>query len=231
VRSTDGVLGGLQDQLVLLHRRIEDASRRSRRFSWYAWGFLFAVLLGTGLSDVLLIEISFSCQCGPTVGLGGLAVLLVGFLPAFGLVGLALWEIFAGRRAALHPPATAEPPPVPPPAEWPGWTETVRQSQQRVTHMRSEIEVAFVPLILGTFATGTFLGAEALQWDAGAFGLYGFLLIYAVAVPFLLLLVPVYWAARQWSWAYQAPLDAQTQGLTRLESEFLERFAGVNRPG
>lgn len=123
-------------------------------------------------------------------------------------------RVLPSRREAPSPPGA-------------GWTELVQRSQQLITHMRSETETAFIPLILGTYGAGSFVGL-LLVWSLSSPSSQDtILLVYLFLLPFLLLLVPFFLAVRRWARGYQARLDRQVRTLSQLEQAFFVRFAGI----
>lgn len=152
----------------------------------------------------------------------------VSFLPAALLLTLAVREIIFGRRDARTGASRVLPSrreaPSPPGA---GWTELVQRSQQLMTHIRSEAEIAFVPLVLGILGAGNAVGPFLI---ASLFPLSFsdvYLVVYILPLPFLLLLIPFFLAGRGWTRSHQTLLDRQVGSLSHLEQEFFARYAGV----
>lgn len=238
-RSTASIpIAAVQSRLELLLVRIRAAAKRSRRFSWYSWGFLFAVVGATVVFYVLLILQVTAFAAGPNSGASITNYLWLSplaLIPAFLLVALAVREIVLGNQeasenASLPTPGTGEVTGGSPLS----WTEIVRQSQELLTHMKSETEVSFIPLFLGVLSLTEFLGGSLLSVllaNDSSIGPLGILLIYGVGVPFLLLLIPLYLSSRRWIRSYQSLLETQVGELSRLEGEFFTRFAGVAEPG
>jgi hypothetical protein len=189
------------------------------------------------LAGIVDLSIAVSCLCAAGSALKLLLLIpAISCIPAVGLILLAVAEVVWGRREAGALQATGSPPnvPSPPSGEFPGWTERVRQAQQTITHLKNEVEISFIPLFLGMLILSETLTAWALTYAyAGspngipdvAFWVYG------LAVPFLLTLIPVYFASRTWIRSYQELLNRQVQALSALEGEFFARFAGLTTPG
>lgn len=225
-----GIGGHLSDSGA----RIQQVARRSRRFSWYSWGFLIVSLVSFSLAPIVgsyypttvttttLTSVSYYTTLPWWVVPLGLAAPLT-------LVALAVREVALGRRESRAEPVgpssairttTDEGPP--------NWTEVVQRSQKMLTHSKSEVEWSFVPIVLG------FVGAVGWLFDMAdqllpptannaQWVFYG----PVVALPLLALLWPLYRAAREWIGAYQSLLDRQVGEISRLEAEFLWRFGGA----
>lgn len=224
-RGSVGVsIAVVQQQLTGLMARIRGAARRSNRFSWLSWGFLFALYLG--LVFGALVGVAY-----PGFGAGlGLWLLLLYFLPAFVLLALGLRELFLGRRESLEqesarPPARTAAVPV----QAQGWTEMVQESQKVITHAMNETDFTFLPLCFGALGLGEFLGIGILNWIAPSGAEFPFVGL-LIPIPFILLVWPVYRVARRWIGGYQAVLDRQVRELSRLESEFFWQFARAPPP-
>ncbi len=169
-------------------------------------------------------------SCGIGIYLAGEAIVIS---PPGLLLLFAYWEAIAGRRASLSLGTAGVPSGPAAEAEIPApWVEAVRSSQEQVTRMRSEVDVAFVPLILGLLTLGGYIGEVVLAvlYPTGVSGLAN-LTPLLVAVPIMLLLVPLWFVCRRWINAYQSLLQAQVDQISRLEGEFFRRFAGVNQLG
>ncbi len=233
--ATDISMAAIQGQLTRLGDSIRVAARRSRRFSWFSWGFVFALVGGYLLGAVLgllfpVVTTTITDGGTSTTTTFPVWIIPVALLPAIVVLALAVREAILGRREGLQissPPNPAAP--QGPLVESAGWTEQVRQSQQLITHMKNETEISFLPLFLGTLGLAEVLVGEAIA--ASSAGTLTILLVPLVAVPFLLPLVPLYWVTRQWIRGYQAILNRHVGELTRLESDFFARFAGVAGSG
>lgn len=221
-----GSIAALLHRLTSFQDLLRSAARRSWRFSWFSWGFLFAVVIGEGVGSLLaffsLAAAASGASSSPTILVW---IYPVSILPSVVLLALSVREILLGRREAR----TGESPIRPSAREAPsspgaGWTEVVQRSQQLLAQMRSEAEVAFVPLILGGFTAMTLVASLLL---AGFVASDAFLVFLAV-IPFLLLLIPFYLAVRGWIRGYQTVLDRQVGSLSGLEQEFFTRFAGIS---
>jgi len=218
-------IAALQGQMTDLVRRVRGVARRSNRFSWLSWGFLYALYFG--LVFGVLIGVAY-----PTFGAAlGDGLLSLCFLPALALLALSLRELFFGRREGLEPG-------LPPNATWvgipvepaPGWTEMVQQSQQLITRAKNEVDFSFLPLCLGALGFGAFLGFGLLRLVAPSIGGWLGILDLVVPIPFVLLVWPLYRTGRRWIGGYQSFLDRQVREFSRLESEFFWQFAGIAAP-
>ncbi|MGA8709843.1 MAG: hypothetical protein WB786_01230 [Thermoplasmata archaeon] len=113
-----------------------------------------------------------------------------------------------------------------------GWTETVQETQKRLSHAKSEVDVSILPIALGalgfgSIVSGLFLFPFLVAFGGGYFELLDLLL----PVVFLVaLVVPIYRSARRWIGPYQSLLDTYVRELSRLEAEFFWKFAGVPVP-
>lgn len=224
----------VQVHLTDLSTRIRETARRTHRFSWYCWGFLFALFFGEGLWIVLGLLFPVVTT---TVSPGGSIstdysspywAFPIAFAPCVVLLGLALRELWAGRRStregsSAHPAGE--------PTGDAGWTETVRESQQLLTQAKNEAEFSFVPLVFGLFGVFELVAIALTEILDPTVGYPFFTLAPFVAVPFLLLLFPLYRVAQRWVGYFQGLLETEAKGLTQLESDFYWRFAGAPRPG
>jgi len=228
---------GVGSHLADLANRVRRLGERSRRFSWYSWGFLFLVYGGLTLASV--IGYLFP-QVTTTVSGNGISTsttfpawdLPVSMLPAVALFVLAVREVILGRREArLDRPirsrrfATGSLPMVS------NWTETVQQCQQKITHAKSDVEWSFLPLVLGGFGIAQ-ITIFALAQAASTSLMISFVVLEPLAlVAALAVILPLYFASRHWVPEFQRQLDRQVGEVTRLEAEFLWRFGGAGAPG
>jgi hypothetical protein len=221
-----------QGELGESRRRVDSQVRRGHRFSWFAWGFLFALALGEVLLVVIellypMVTTTVTVNGTSTTSTAPLWGPFVAFAPAVVILGLAIRELVVGRREAADtsrraPPTRTDTSAAPP------WIEEVRVAQQRLTKTASEIEWSFVPLVLGFIG----LAELALVFVGNVSGLGGF--ADAIFLPSLgglvigvLPLWPLYRLAKQWIRADQERLEIQSRELARLEAEFLWRFSGA----
>ena len=225
---------GIGQHLSDLAARIQQVARRSRRFSWYSWGFLFvcfgSVYLASYLGSLYAVTVTTST-------LGGVSVYttlpwwtpLVGLAPPLAVLALGVREVVLGRRESERETAsanstqraTAEESP-------PNWTEVVQQNQKALTHSKSEVEWSFVPLILGFFGAVEVAIELIVQMLPPSPNPAIWVLVGpAIALPSLAMLWPLYRVARRWVGSFQTLLDRQVGEITRLEAEFLWRFGGA----
>jgi hypothetical protein len=216
--------------LASLSERIRRAARRSYRFSWFSWGFVFAIALSTGLFT--LIDFYFQITTMTTFPGGSSSTssdpwwaVPVALLPSVVLLALAVRELLVARREAARGAVPAVPSADAPASQTEGgWIVAVQQAQKTITHMKNETEFSFVPLVLGAFSVG---GAAALLLPAETL-LMGYWVVVLLGVGAALVLVlPLYVLARGWISGYQTLLDRQVGELSRLEAEFLWRFTGT----
>lgn len=155
----------------------------------------------------------------------------VSLLPALVMLALAVRELLVGERESVpaRVPSDASRP-AGPEESAPGSVETVQQAQRLISHAKSETEFSFVPLFLGVYGAGALAGSEVVGWLAPSAGAFTVLVSSVVAVPCLLALWPLYRIANRWIGGLQRLLDRQVGELTRLETEFLWRFAGTAVP-
>jgi hypothetical protein len=218
--------------LATLSERIRRAARRSYRFSWFAWGFVFSI--GLSVTLFALIGLYFAVTVTTMIPGGGTSsstgdpvwAIPVALLPPVVLLALAVRELVVARREGLRGTPPAVPATHPPASQTEGgWVAAVQQAQKTVTHMKNETEFSFVPLVLGGFTVG---GLAALFLPAS--GAYGWYLVGEFALGIgaaLALVLPLYVLARRWIAGYQSLLDRQVGELSRLEAEFLWRFTGT----
>jgi len=223
----DSSIRGIGAHLSAAERRIELAARRSRRFSWYCWGFLFGTYagllifsyLGSAFAVVTTTTTSGGYSTTTTYPWWDLPVAAA--IPV-SLLLLAVRELVLGRRE-LRAPST----PAGDSELTLGWTETVQQCQRRITHAKSETEWSFVPLVLGLFSFSEFCVIVFFEFISPNGSTLVILIGPIVGLASLALLWPMYRAARKWIGSYQGLLDRQVGELARLEAEFLWRFAGA----
>jgi len=227
--AVEGPIGRVQTQLGGLNEGVRSAARRSRRVSWFAWGFLFAGITGIPVLEVGIL-LSGLTPSGPNAVT---ALLIVGGFPAFVLLILTVRELLVGRGEAGRPSARTVGRPGAAAEEPPGFRVsllTVQESQKQITRIRGELEVSMIPLILGGIGVFEVVGDLVLLPTVGPAAaaispLAYFFLPYAP----LVFVVPFIWylwrVARQWVDRYQRGLDDQVRQLISLEGEFLGRFA------
>lgn len=218
-----------ESRLSGLLERLRSESRRSRRISWYAWGFLFAAIAGVTASEIVEVAALARCFCGSSTSFPEWLAVPIGLIPAAGLLAFTVREIWLGRREARGTPASTRTTPGEPPGPTPHWAEAVRESQEIMTRLQSETEFSFVPLILGGLGLSATLVGVLVQlsgWDTR----YPVYFVELLALPGMLLLVPLYLGARTWWRTLQTQLSRQVSELGRLEGEFFARFAGIDAP-
>jgi hypothetical protein len=212
-------------------RRVDAQVRRGRRFSWFAWGFLFAFGFGEVLVSLLfllfpMVTTTVSGSGTSTTSAPPAWGVIVAFAPAAVLLGLAVRELVLGRREARGGPPpgrTTDPDP----SNAPPWIEEIRVAQQRLTRGASEIEWSFVPLVLGFIAFAELGVASGLA--SANFSGAGLTFVIPSVAGLLIGIVPLwplYRIAKQWIRAGQERLELQSRRLVQLEVEFLWRFAG-----
>jgi hypothetical protein len=158
----------------------------------------------------------------------------VSFAPAVILLVLALREVYRGfsPRAPAEAPQEGSVKAALDDSDA-GWTELVRQTQEKLTHSKHETEISFIPLVLG-FLGGAELasfGIAMLLPPAYQTPLF-FLLAPIGAIPFIVgILWPLYRMFRGSVGGVQRELERHVDGLTHLESEFFVRFGGLATPG
>ena len=229
--TPDGPIGRVQAHLDHLAAGVQRSVRHSRRTSWFAWGFLIAALAGVPLFEFGLFALALEFHLAVEAGF---ALLLVGGVPAFGLLGLTGRELWIGRSEARQY------------RRWDGAGPsggkatgfavslgTVQESQKQISQIKGELEVSMLPLAFGGIALFEIVGAVGVQlFAAGSVNRIGggsnFLIL---VVPALVAIaaIPMVWAfwrlARQWVAVYQRGLDEQVRQMISLEGEFLGRFA------
>ena len=234
VRTTIAEVG---DHLTGLDARTSSLERRSRRFSWYSWLFLFATFTSFLLYGVLANAFEVTTT---TVSASGITVTVavpwwvldVSLSPALAFVVLAIREVVLGRRETGSPTGPVGVPGAGDPTGSPlNWTEVVQRCQKRVSHSKSEVEVAFVAWVLGLFTLAEFYASSVLVNDYPGLATSSILVGPIVGLCSLVLLWPLYRYAKRWVAADQTVLDRQVGELSRLEAEFLWRFAGAGAPG
>jgi hypothetical protein len=217
----------VQGHLGVLVSRVRRAGRRAWRYSWFSWGFLIALYMGSVAGAVSGLAFP-----GLWVPLGQVTFLFF-LLPAIGLLALALRELLLGHRESRATSSDVVPKggTVPIGSEL-GWTETVQETQKRLSQAKSEADFSIVPLAFGFLGLGSVVSGEFLLPLVAVSG-GGFLELLAIfiPIPFMLALVlPIYRAGRRWIAGYQSLLDSYVRDLSRLEAEFFWRFAGVPAP-
>lgn len=223
-------VAAVDEELQRLTVSLRATARRGRRFSWFSWGYLFAVYVGQTLSGILILLLFLS---GPVNGAAISDGVLVGlaFTPAIALLALAVREVFVGRRETygswerlrVTRPATGFPEEV-------GWVANVQEAQRMISQTKNDLDWSFLPLALGTIGFGLIGFNELLVGSLSSLTTaYPWLILLPEALAFAttLLLVPFYYAVRDWVVSYQELLDREVRELTRLESEFLWRFTGA----
>jgi hypothetical protein len=227
----------IQEHVVGLSRQIREAARQSRLFSWYSWGFVFAVFIGEGVWVVLGLlfpVVTTTLQPG-----GGSSTnfsppvwgIPVAFAPCLLLLALAMRELWKGRQSTRSPGGASAPPLSAGVSDEPaGWTETVRQSQQLLTHAKNEVEFSFLPLVVGFLAIFELVALAITTVVAPASNFAFGVVAPIVTIPFLFLLYPLYRVAQRWIGHFQSLLEKEAKGLTQLESDFYWRFAGAPKP-
>ncbi len=220
-----GVVEGIGIHLSSAAAGIDLAARRSRRFSWYCWGVLFGTYAGLLIFAVVgalfqVVTTTTSSQGTSTTTTYPWWDLPVSMVIPVVLLALAVREVVLGRRETRAPPTTTGS------SEMTvGWTETVQQCQRQLTHAKSETEWSFVPLVLGLFSlteVSVFVVFDVFSSN----GTNTILVAPVIGLGSLVLLWPLYRAARRWIGSYQGLLDRQVSELGRLEAEFYWRFAG-----
>ncbi len=218
-------------------RGARELRRRGTRFSWYCWGFLFAIW--AGLFIVVIASAYFAVLTTTTTATGTTttteppywAYPLAAPAPALMLV-LALRELRAGRRSAdqvvrgLDAGLPADP------NEAGGWTEQLVEAQKLVTTAKGEVEWSIVPIAFGLLSVGTSLGgylAVLLASTGGAFASNAALEFVTEAVGAgvaILCSVLIWRVSRAWIRGFQGFLDREARDFSQLEAEFLWRFTG-----
>jgi len=223
---SDSSIQGIGTHLSTVARQIDSAARRSRRFSWYCWGFLFGTYAGLFLYGILaaafaVVTTTITSQGSSTTSTAPWWALPVAMVIPAVLLLLAVREVVLGRRELRTPPSSTGT------AELNlGLTETVQQCQRKVTHAKSETEWSFVPLVLGLFSLTEICVFLVFEFISPAATLT-VLIAPLVGFGSLAFLWPLYRAARNWIGPYQGLLDRQVGELARLEAEFFWRFAGA----
>jgi len=239
--TTDGnpaTITGISRHLSTLADRVDRMARRSRRFSWYSWGFLFLTYGGYALVAVLA---ALFPQVTTTVTNNGVSTsstfpewaLPVGMMPALLVLALAVRELIVGRREAqVGRPTRSGRAALGPEPQPPIWTETVQQCQQKISHAKSEVEWSFFPLAFGSLGIGELVISYLTQASGITLPLVYVVLGPLLALaPTLALTLSLYFASRRWVPEFQKELNRQVGEVTRLEAEFLWRFAGAGAPG
>ena len=224
---------GVGHQLSAMEQQIRSAARHSRNFSWFCWIFLFAGTFGYLLTAVIGIlfplTVMNGTQSSSTYPWWNIPV---SFAPAVLFLALAVREVVRGRREArtgiVAPSRRARTGRTEEASL--GWTETVQRCQQMVTHAKSEAEWSFVPLVLGLFGVAEFFFFVILEATLTILPPDEFLVAPVAALSVLAFLWPFYTAAKRWIGTYQTLLNRQVGELSRLEAEFLWRFAGAGSP-
>jgi len=211
-------------------------ARRSRRFSWFCWGFLFAGYGGLALYSIIavlfpVVTTVTSSTGTMTTSTAPLWSIPVAALPGVSLFVLAFREVIVGRHERDLGTSPVSGPSGPgDEGTSVGWTETVQRCQQRVTHAKSEVEWSFVPLVLGVFGYVEIVASLLLEVLFPALGLFYIILGPVLALVGVILLLPLYQYAKGWISDYQLLLNVQVGELSKLEAEFLWRFAGAGLP-
>ena len=221
--------------LAQLDGRIRAMARRSRRFSWFCWGFLFGVYGGLALYSVVSILFPtvttiYTTNGSMTTYTSPWWSIPVAAIPGIVLIVLAVREVVLGCYEAGRSTASPARFAADPEGASTGWTETVQRCQQRVSHAKSEVEWSFVPLVLGVFGYAEIFASLVFQLAFPSVGLYYIILGPATALASLILLWPLYRRAKRWISDYQVVLNQQVGELSKLEAEFLWRFAGTGLP-
>lgn len=235
----DSSVRRIQGRLTRLAERARETSQRSSRVSRRAWWFIFALSGGEGL--YLVLGLLFP-MIRTTVVNGGTTTtysspywaIPVAFAPAVVLLVLALREIYRG----FAPLATADSDRVGARTSGVeevnlGWTELVRLSQEELTHSKHEMEISFIPLVLGFLGGAELASFGIAQLLPTAYQTPLFFVLAPIgAVPFILgILWPLYQRVRSSLRVLQSELERHVGGLTQLESEFLDRFGGFAATG
>jgi hypothetical protein len=212
----------------------KELARRSRRFSWLSWGFLYAAWAGVIVVPLLVLFFP-SYTVTSTLGGGSYGVnvppvwyYLIAFVPAMLLFVGALRELFAGRAAARaairgtpggpRPPGGADEPV--------GWTQQVVDAQKLLTAAKLETDWSFLPLGIGLLGADSTFGTAVLSVALGTGGFGSILVVGIGAGVFLVGLYLLYRVAREWIGGFQHHVDRQVREVSALEAEFLWRFAG-----
>jgi len=229
-QTEEGPIGKVSARLEHLYAGIRSSARRSRRISWFAWGFLFA------LSGIQIVPLLFVLALVPSISppFGGfLFWTAIGATPSAVLFALVVRELWVGSGEAVRfreggpfPASvpTGEPGPI-------GLSlQTVQESQKRISQVRSELEISMVPLVLGgsgiLFFGGFLLLAFALGANFANLTIWSFALAFAVPLAILVAVIWVLWSlAKLWVAQYQEGLDEQVLQMISLEGEFFGRFA------
>lgn len=237
VPTTEGPsFADIGGHLSTLDGRTQALARRSRRFSWFCWAFLFAVYASLLLYAYIAAAFAVVTTTTTAYGTSSSSVtpwwaLPVSAIPGIALLSLAVREALLGDRDADRGAvATVRASRPTPDATAAGWTETVQHCQQRVTHAKSEVEWSFVPLVLGWFAFVELYVIFLLQYISTTIPALAVFVGPAIAFGSLIVLWPLYRFAKEWVRGYQLLLDQQVGELSKLEAEFLWRFAGAGLP-
>lgn len=223
-RGDEGPIGRVSSRLGRLDAGIRASARRSRRISWFSWGFLFVVVIVPFTLILPLIVPLF----------GGVFVwAAIGAIPAIALLGLVVRELWVGSGEAVRvrdgervPPSpdAREPAPIGPSLR------TVQDSQKRISQVKSELEISMIPLALGLaqiLLTGAFLVFEVwLDFNLANAPVWWILLPPLGGLAVLAVVMWVLWGlAKLWIAQYQEGLDQQVLAMISLEGEFFGRFA------
>ncbi len=218
-------------------RGARELRRRGTRFSWWCWGFLFALWAGV---FVVAFALAFFPVVTTTTTATGTATSTEPPLWAYPLAApapvlmlvLALRELRAGRRAADRVARGLDPGVPADPSDTGGWTEQLVEAQRLVTTAKSEVEWSILPVAIGLLTAGTAVGEflEMVLVAAGGalasvevLGVFIELIGAAVAIVGSVL---IWRASRDWIRGFQGFLDREARDFSQLEAEFLWRFTG-----
>lgn len=222
-----------QAQLQEVDDRVTRHAQRSRRFSTFAWAFLFAVALGDAALSLIDLYVSVVTT---TTGAAGTSTSsmppewgpFVAFAPAVALLGLAVREVVLGRRGTPARRRGIGPADAPAAEETTPWIESIRRAQELLARAGRDAEWSFVPLALGLLSLGQIIAGVAGAYALAASLPVAFLAVAgAAAVASLAVLWPLYRGAKQWLEADQALLERESRELGELEAEFFWRFVGT----
>ena len=225
----DEPIDRLNGRLRQLDAGIQRSVRRSRRISWFAWGFLFAA--GGEYLVPILADVYGYAGSG-FMSFPGWA--LVGLAPAVVLVTLAIRELWIGSGEAVRFSAGERvfPETAGAAADLAGVSfRALQEDQKRISSVRGELEVSMIPLVLGGFGALEIPTALVLEYVLGSNLPSGgeFYLLLFPLLPLLVvgLVVWLLWSlAKLWVAQYQTGLDDQVLRMISFEGEFFGRFAG-----
>lgn len=216
----------IEGQLSTVRDRVRSTARGSRRFYWLSWGYLIGTV-GAAIASYF-ISIQLLVQNAGTGASSGNAYpfwgLVLPLIPAFGLLALAIGQLWVGYRGS-RTGFTSSPEgrvSASAPVDDMTWTELVQRAQKDLTQARGHAVSGFIPLLLGTLVL---CGSSVAYQSSGiAFGVTYAVFVPEVGLVLLLALLPLYLVARRWVARYQSLLDREVGELSRLESEFRSRF-------